>query len=64
MSAESLQAALEAIGIRAEVRQQERVALLRTAPDERALERPEVRRQAALLALEHGFMAIALEVGE
>jgi hypothetical protein len=46
------------------VRQQERVALLRTPPDERALERPEVRRQAALLALEHGFMAIALEVGE
>ena len=64
MSVETLRAALAAIAVDAEVEAHDRVAVLRPAAGSGSLADAALRRRVALLALEHGFMAIAVEVDE
>jgi hypothetical protein len=60
---ESLRRSLASIGVVARVEARERLAVL-IASDPSALLDAELRRRALVLAREHGFTNLALEIGE
>lgn len=62
MSADSLGAALRALGIPCTVEAQGRLAVLVPDGDVSLLERDDVRRAAVVLLADHGFTHLALEL--
>lgn len=62
MSAATLRAALEGAGVRCEVEEQDRVALLRVDGDACALADAALRETVTRLAAEHGYTHVALEL--
>jgi hypothetical protein len=64
MSAEALRRALDALAIDADVEARDRLALLRPADPESARRIAAERGRVAILAGEHGFTHVAVELGE
>lgn len=64
MSTEALEATLRALGVHGTVSAEGAVAVVRVAGEDRALERPEVRKAALAAAADHGFRGLALEVAD
>ena len=61
-AAGALAAALAAEGLRCDVEERGRLAVLLTADDAASLADPALRRRAAALAAAHGFSHVALEL--
>ncbi|MFN2566974.1 MAG: hypothetical protein ABR499_18405 [Gemmatimonadaceae bacterium] len=57
----SVEAALRALGVRCTVERRGTLAVLTTAPGDRAFERSEVRRQALAMLRAYGFTHAAVE---
>ncbi|HEX6534092.1 MAG TPA: hypothetical protein VF041_05820 [Gemmatimonadaceae bacterium] len=62
MSAEALEAALEALGVHGRVEVRGKLAIV-TVRDAAALRDPAVRERAVAAAQSHGFTNLALELG-
>ena len=63
-SAEELERALRAIGLRITVEAMDALAIVVPEPGERSFESAEVRARAIALARSHGFSHLAVEVRE
>lgn len=64
MSADALQAAMVARGIRAVVSADGAVAVMKVDRDDVSVADPEIRRSLVALALAHGFRNLALDVAD
>ena len=62
MSAATFRAALDAAGVRCDVEEQDRLALLRVDGDASALGDAALRETVTRLAAEHGYTHVALEL--
>ena len=62
LESDGLESALAAIGVRCAVERRGSLAVLTRASGDRALERPEVRRDALAVVRAHGFTHAAVEV--
>ena len=59
-----VETALEAVGVRCAVERRGALAVLTPARGDRALERPEVRREVLAILRAHGFTHAAVELGD
>lgn len=62
MSAAAFRAALAAVGVRCDVEEQDRLALVRVDGDGSALADAALRETVTRLAAEHGYTHVALEL--